>query len=205
MLDSQNYQPDWSAYYQAVDGRPPRNTLLEALERFEAENEPKQSRLAVDLGCGEGRDTIELLRRGWQVLGIDAQEEAIARLLSRRDLNSERLETRVSRFEDLTLPESVDLINASFSLPFCPPEYFPNLWQKIVNSLRSGGRFSGQLFGDRDTWAVYTSMNHHTLDQVKGLLQPFELEIFEEEDHPGKTALGEQKHWHIFQIVARKH
>jgi hypothetical protein len=28
--------------------------------------------------------------------------------------------------------------------------------------------------------------------------------MLEEEDHPGKTAIGEEKHWHIFHIVARK-
>ena len=202
--ESKTFDRDWSAYYSAVMGRPPRDTLLAALERFEAENSAIDFRFAVDLGCGEGRDTVELLKRGWRVLGIDGQEEAISRLLSRPDINPERLETQVTRFEDVILPESVDLVNASFSLPFCPPEYFPGLWEKIVASLHSGGRFCGQLFGDRDSWAIYTSMNHHTRQQVEVLLQPFELEMFEEEDHPGKTALGEDKQWHIFQIVARK-
>lgn len=211
MPESTNYQAeskvfdgDWSAYYSAVGGRPPRDTLLTALERFDAQKSSVVSRFAVDLGCGEGRDTVELLRRGWRVLGIDGEKEAIALLLSRSDVNTEHLETQVTRFEEVILPESVDLVNASFSLPFCPPEYFPALWEKIVSSLRSGGRFCGQLFGDRDSWAIYTSMNHHTREQVEVLLQPFEVEVFEEEDHPGKTALGEQKHWHIFQIVARK-
>ncbi|MGQ4649640.1 methyltransferase domain-containing protein [Lyngbya aestuarii] len=203
-VENKIYQPNWSAYYDAVVGRPPRETLLKALELFDGENSAAESPLAVDLGCGEGRDTIELLKRGWRVLGIDAQQEAISRLLSRPDITAERLETKVSGFEEVSLPESVDLVNASFSLPFCPPEYFPGLWQKIVASLRSGGRFCGQLLGERDSWSVYTSMNHHTPEQVEELLQPFEVEAFEEEEHPGKTALGQQKHWHLFQIVARK-
>jgi tellurite methyltransferase len=198
------FERDWTAYYSAVVGRPPRDTLLTALARFEAEESAASSRLAVDLGCGEGRDTVELLRRGWRVLGIDGEPEAIARLLSRPEINPTRLETQVVRFEQMNLPETVDLINASFSLPFCPPEHFPGLWEKIVLSLRSGGRFCGQLFGDRDSWAIYTSMNHHTREQLDLLLQPFEVEMLEEEDHPGKTALGEDKHWHLFQIVARK-
>ncbi len=211
MPESTNYQAesevfkrDWSAYYNAVGGRPPRETLLAALERFDAEKSAAQSRFAVVLGCGDGRDTVELLRRGWRVLAIDGEQEAIARLLSRPNLNLERLETQVTRFEEVILPEQVDLVNASFALPFCPPEYFPGLWEKIVSSLGSGGRFCGQLFGDRDSWAIYTSISHHTREQVEVLLQPFEVEVFEEEDHPGKTALGEQKHWHIYQIVARK-
>ena len=198
------FERDWTAYYSAVVGRPPRDTLLAALARFEAEESAASSRLAVDLGCGEGRDTVELLRRGWRALGIDGEPEAIARLLSRPDINLNYLETQVVRFEQVNLPEAVDLINASFALPFCPPEHFPGLWEKIVLSLRSGGRFCGQLFGDRDSWAIYTSMNHHTREQLELLLQPFEVEMLEEEAHPGKTALGEDKHWHLFQIVARK-
>ena len=198
------FKGDWSAYYNAVMGRPPRDTLLVALARFEAEQSADEVRFAVDLGCGDGRDTVELLRRGWRVLGIDGEKEAIARLLSRPDINLEHLQTQVMCFEELILPEAVDLVNASFSLPFCPPEHFPRLWEKITSSLRSGGRFCGQLFGDRDSWAIYSSMNLHTREQVEVLLQPFEVELLQEDDHLGKTALGEEKHWHIFQIVARK-
>jgi tellurite methyltransferase len=200
------FERDWSAYYNAVVGRPPRDTLLEALTRFETENLPKDatSRFAIDLGCGEGRDTVELLRRGWRVLAIDGEAQAIERLLNRPDINRHLLETCVVRFEDLEITQTVDLVNASFSLPFCPPESFPGIWQKIVSSLRSGGRFCGQLFGNRDSWAIYTSMNHHTRQQVETLLQPFEIEMLQEEDHPGKTAIGEEKHWHIFHIVACK-
>jgi SAM-dependent methyltransferase len=198
------FERDWSAYYSAVVGRPPRDTLLAALASFDAETSADGEKFAVDLGCGDGRDTVELLKRGWRVLGIDGEQEAIARLLARPDINRDRLETQIVRFEQLILPEAVDLVNASFSLPFCPPEHFPSLWEKIVSCLRSGGHFCGQLFGDRDSWAVYTSMNHHTREQIEVLLQPFEIEMLEEEEHPGKTALGEEKYWHLFQIVARK-
>ncbi len=135
---------DWSAYYNAVADRPPRPTLLAALERFEPQT-THRTYLAVDLGCGEGRDTVELLRRGWRVLGIDAEEEAISRLLSREAARCEGLETQVCRFEEFQFPPDVDLINASFSLPFCSPQTFPILWQNIVAALRPGGRFCGHL------------------------------------------------------------
>ncbi|WP_246275416.1 class I SAM-dependent methyltransferase [Brasilonema bromeliae] len=135
-------------------------------------------------------------------MALDGEAEAIARLLERPDINRQFLETRVVLFQDVMLPESVDLVNASFSLPFCPPESFPSLWEKIISSLRSGGRFCGQLFGRRDSWAIYTSKNSHTRQQVETLLQRFEIEMLQEEEHPGKTAIGEEKHWHIFHIVA---
>jgi hypothetical protein len=110
----------------------------------------------------------------------------------------------VQRFEDLTLPPDISLVNASFCLPFCAPERFPDLWDEIVATLATGGRFCGQLFGDQDSWAIYGDMNHHSRAQVNQLLAPFVVEWLEEENHPGKTALGEEKHWHIFNIVARK-
>ncbi|WP_088891443.1 class I SAM-dependent methyltransferase [Leptolyngbya ohadii] len=196
----------WDTYYKAVEGRPPRETLLKALEKFDAEvTEPlDRPRFAVDLGCGDGRDTIELLHHGWHVLAIDGEPKAFDRLLSRPDLLADRLQTRQMRFEALTLPDAVDLINASFCLPFCPPDRFQHLWRTIVSSLRTGGRFCGHLFGDRDSWVKYPGRSHHTREQVEALLQSFEVEWLEEEEHPGVTAIGEEKDWHIFHIVARR-
>jgi tellurite methyltransferase len=159
---------------------------------------------AVDLGCGNGRDTAELLRQNWRVLAIDGQAEAIDQLRQRQDLNRTYLEARVQKFEDLTLPPEIDLVNASFCLPFCPAEHFSELWDVIVSSLKIGGRFAGQLFGDRDSWASLSNILTHTRSQMDQLLSPFIVEFFEEEEHPGKTALGEDKYWHIYQIVARK-
>ncbi|MFH7029096.1 MAG: class I SAM-dependent methyltransferase [Heteroscytonema crispum UTEX LB 1556] len=103
------------------------------LARFDSENATTESRFAIDLGCGEGRDTVELLRRGWRVLAIDGEVEAINRLLNRPSINREFLETRVTRFENLILPDAVDLINASFSLPFCPPEFFPSTLRRKLS------------------------------------------------------------------------
>lgn len=194
----------FSAYYRAVQGRPPRATLLHALDRFETEN--AMTHVAIDLGCGDGRDTVELLRRGWQVLAIDSNQDAIARLRSRPDIELDRLQTQLTPFETLeTLPVSVDLINASFSLQFCRPDFFPTLWSMMIASLRRGGRFCGQFMGERDSWAANPEFNVHTRAAVEKFLQPFELEYWEEEDHPGITPLGEEKHWHLFHIVAQKH
>jgi SAM-dependent methyltransferase len=196
-------QPDWATYYQAVAGRPPRDTLLKALENFAAESLINYTGFAVDLGCGDGRDTVELLRRGWRVLAIDGEPQAFDRLLD-QSVPQAQLETQLIKFETLTLPASVDLINASYCLPFCPPENFPTLWQTIVTSLKTGGRFCGQLFGDRDSWAAFPGRSHQTRSQVEALLNSFEVEWLEEEEHPGVTAIGEEKHWHIFHIVVRK-
>lgn len=194
---------DWARYY-AASGDDPRDTLLDALRRFGDERGGR--RLAVDLGCGTGRDTVELLRRGWRVLAIDGEPGDIERLLARPDLaqaERERLETRVARFEDASWPDA-DLVNSSFALPFCPPQAFPALWLRLVASLRPGGRFSGQLFGDRDGWADQPELTVHTRVEVEALLECFEPERLDEVEEDGKTAVGEPKHWHVFHVVARR-
>ena len=199
--------PHWIDYYQAVAGRPPRETLLKALENHAADlpGSPADGPgLAIDLGCGDGRDTVELTRRNWLVFAIDGEPEAIARLQQRQDITRTNLVTQIQRFETLILPNPVDLINASFCLPFCPPAQFPALWAKIYNALCPGGRFCGHLFGDRDSWVRYPGRTHHTRSQLDRLLAPFDIEFLDEEEHPGKTALGEQKDWHIYNIVARR-
>lgn len=189
---------DWNAYYNAVANRPPRKTILTALAAFQ------KSGRAVDLGCGDGRDTVEILRQNWTVLAIDKEADAINRLLSRPKINTQQLATQIVSFEQLQLSQQVELINASFCLPFCHPDSFPTLWNQIYNSLVPGGRFCGHLFGDRDSWSDNQLINTFSLQQVQTLLKPYIVELLEEEEHPGKTPLGEDRDWHLFHIVACK-
>ena len=49
------------------------------------------------------------------------------------------------------------LVNARLALPFCPPAEFDGTWQRVVGSLAHGGRFCGQLFGERDGWRLRTN------------------------------------------------
>ncbi len=198
---------DWRAYYEATAGRPPRPTLLWTLERCEP---CCARRWAIDLGCGDGRDTIELLRRGWSVLAIDAEKLALERLGRRPDLpEAAQLTTLCGKFEELDWPlrdwPEVDLINASFALPLCPPQLFPGLWAKITVSLASGGYFAGQLYGERDDWAGNPMMTILDEAGARRLLATYVIERFEVEESDAVTPRGKKKHWHIFHIVARKH
>lgn len=189
----------WTNYYQAQSGRPPRPLLLAAIDRFGATTGLQ----AIDLGCGEGTDTLALLRQGWRVLAIDEQPEAIARLTAQipADLR-ERLQTQTVAFEAVSLPPA-DLIYAGFSLPFCRPTHFAMLWDKVVSALPPGGRFAGQIFGDRDSWADDPNMTFSTITATEELLRPFGLESFTEIDEDGQAVTG-PKHWHYFEVIGRK-
>jgi trans-aconitate methyltransferase len=196
---------NWKAYYKKTGARQPRETLLYALENFENEQANNEQTLkAIDLGCGNGRDTVELLRRGWQVLAVDSQQSAIDGLLSRQEVDENvLLETMTSRFEQITLPES-DLINASFSLPLVSPLDFPDLWDRMLMSLAPGGRISCQLYGDRDSWVGDPSITFFAHSAIDALLYPLDTEYFREEEEDSETPRGSQKHWHIYHLVVRR-
>lgn len=195
----------WARYYKATEGRPPRPTLLFALDRFAAEGRGGR---AADLGCGDGRDAIELLRRGWSVVAIDSEPEGIARLRARADLPAGAvLDARCAKFEEEKWG-ALELVNSSFALPSCPPEAFPALWQKITASLVAGGRFAGQLYGPRDSWAERGQhglrVTIHDEAAARSLFADYTIELFEEEETDSITPRGEAKHWHIFHVVASK-
>ncbi len=70
MSQASDRSAGWAAYYQQLRDRPPRRTLVTALDNF---GEVPPEALAVDLGCGDGRDVVELRRRDWDVVAVDAE------------------------------------------------------------------------------------------------------------------------------------
>jgi SAM-dependent methyltransferase len=191
----------WASYYEKLRERPPRRTLITALDRFGPD---AAGSLAVDLGCGDGRDVIEMLRRGWRVVAVDAEPEALKQLQARVLPPGHELTPIQARFEEVPLPIDVRLVNSSFAMPLCEPESFHRLWERIRDALPSGGRFSGQWYGPRDSWFGRPGMTFVGRDEAEALLAGFDVEMFEEEEDDGVTPRGNAKHWHIFHIVARK-
>ena len=162
-----------------------------------------QDRLAIDLGCGEGTDALELLARGWLVTAVDAEAAGLALLRARIPPSAaERVRVLCASFAEAELP-CAQLIHAGFSLPFCPPQEFPALWARIRQALAAGGVFAGQLFGIRDSWADDPDMTFHTRHQVEVLLDGLDILRLEETERDGHAFSG-PKHWHTFDILARK-
>src|SRR5215469_5639856 len=191
-------EPDWAGYYAWSSGREPRRLLLTACEELG----DGADRTAIDLGCGEGTEALELLGRGWKVTAVDAEPIALASLRARVPTPvTERIQIVCGSFTQVDLPRA-HLIHAGFSLPFCPPREFPAVWTRIRMALVPGGIFAGQLFGRRDSWADDPNMTFHTRRDVQAVLAGLQILHLSETERDGQAFSG-CKHWHTFDILAR--
>jgi tellurite methyltransferase len=190
-------EPTWSDYYEAGEGRAPRDLLLQVLARF-----PQPGR-AADVGCGAGIDTLAMLERGWRVYATDAEPEAIERLRRRAGagVHAALLRSDVLPMEDVVL-DPVQLLWASYSLFFCDPARFPAVWEKLRAAVEPGGRFAGQILGERDSWASVEGHTAMSREAARALFDGWEIEGFDEEENDGEACSG-PKHWHLFHVIAK--
>ena len=160
---------------------------------------------AIDLGCGAGRDSIFLIKNNWNVTSIDLKntQSFITEKLSIEELK--RFKFIQTSFENLNL-EKNNLVVANYSLPFCKKDFFPILWNKINSSIQKNRLFCREFFWrKRFSWkSIKKEMVFLTKKEVLDLFKGFEILKFKEIEKDGKTALGIFKHWHIFEIIAKK-
>lgn len=96
------------------------------------------------------------------------------------------------------------LVHASFALPYVGQAAFPAVWVRVVEALRPGGWFVGQLFGVND------SFNDGSGDEAflnaaeaAALFDGWRVHRWAEEDADGPSFDG-SKHWHVFHVVAQR-
>jgi SAM-dependent methyltransferase len=196
---------DWPAYYEVTVGRPAWTTTTTAIALFAAEDAGTgRSRLAVDLGCGAGRDARELLRAGWHVLAVDREQSAIDALLAVTPAEDRpRLETRVADLAGFRIP-ACDLVNANLSLQFLDARAYAAAWSGIRSALPVGGRVAAMVFGDRDEASSDASMTCPSPWSIRARVRGFDVERWTEREEDGETALGEPHHIHLVELVARR-
>jgi tellurite methyltransferase len=203
-MKSTSHGSHWPTFYQRLAGRQPRPLLTRALTFFERDPTPHNSRQAIDIGCGDGTETLLLIEEGWHVLSIDAEPEALRLVESRVPTEKHgQLQMQIASFEKASFV-AADLIYAGFSLPFCGRQYFTSVWHNLTASIRPGGRFAGHLFGEYDTWATDPEVVCLPDQEFRSLFDQFEIEYLDESESDEPTAFGDLKHWHIYEVIAKK-
>jgi SAM-dependent methyltransferase len=194
-------EPDWAAYYRHTLGREPRPLFTKGMAAASAvATTPGR---AVEIGFGDGTETLALLAFGWSVLAIDPTPEAAGVLRSRvPEADAGRLTIETASGELVDLPP-FDLLYSGYALSFLQPAAFSQFWANLRDRLRPGGLIVLNIFGVRDTWAGDSSMTFLDSDAVRDLLDGFEVIAIDEEDQDGNSFTG-AKHWHVFDVIARR-
>src|SRR3989344_769337 len=179
----------WKEYIEKTKDKPPKAWLVGALAFVDKKEE------ALDLGPGAFNETKFLLSEGFKhITAVDisnAAEEIYDQL------PKDKVKYIILPFKDFNFPkDTFDLVNAQYSLPFNPPDTFDEVFDKVKNSLKKNGIFTGQFFGKKHGWNIEGSnKSFHTEEQVKKLLSDMEILEFKPEEEDKKPVIGELVYW----------
>lgn len=155
---------------------------------------------AIDLGCGSGNETVYMVKQNIKVTAIDWQLNEKFILDRLNDDEKSLVSFEQQNFENIKLKKT-DAVTAFFSIPFCKPEHFEQLWEQIYDCINENGYFVGQLFGDRDYRKDNQLVNTFTIEEVRDYLKKYkilklgEIEYIRESDNTK---------WHFYNIIAQK-
>ena len=188
----------WTTYNHAQAGRGIRPLCSRVLE-LAGQGDGRE---AIDLGCGAGIETAALLAAGWRVTALDASPATTD--IVHATVGGPRADLSILEvgFEDARLPDA-DLVYAGYALPFVAPEEWPDVWAKVRAALRPGGWLAVNVFGVNDSWAGTEGMTFLARAELETLLDGLDVAVLEETDEDG-TAFSGPKHWHVFDVVARR-
>ena len=158
---------------------------------------PQHDLKALDIGAGNGRDSKYLAELGLDVTAVDISEASAGQLRGHESIRF--VCGDICHFS----LERYHLINASLVLPFIPQDSFRALWPRLLEALEPGGVFCGHFFGIRD-WKVQDNLAWGLeRTAIMKLLEPLNVEAFEEHLGDGPNQTGQTVRKHNYGIVAR--
>lgn len=102
----------------------------------------------LDLGCGPGRHSIDLARRGFRVTGVDRTEKYLEKArdnAAREALEIEYIQDDMRRFCRENSFSAV--INLFTAIGYFTPEEERQIFENIFKSLKKGGKLALDLMG----------------------------------------------------------
>ncbi|MEV0895555.1 bifunctional NAD(P)/FAD-dependent oxidoreductase/class I SAM-dependent methyltransferase [Actinoplanes sp. NPDC049802] len=142
---------------------------------------------ALDVGCGEGADTVWLAERGWQVTAVDISTVALERAAGHAAGAgvAERVTFRHADLRSDEPGEAYDLVSAQFM--HLPPEERRELYARLAASVAPGGTL---LVVGHHPSDLATFIRHHfpdmlfTAEEIAAGLDPQEWKVLTAEARP---------------------
>lgn len=191
-------QYSWRKYYEKTKNNPPRPLLVKALTHVSDRGS------ALDVGAGALVDSRYLLEEGFTAVTAFDVDETSRELAAA--ISDERFFFYKQSFTEFQyVKEAYDLVTGQYAFSFMSVKDFDQVFQQILDSIKVGGIVTGNIFGDRDGWNNGDGTKTFlTKEDCQLLFSDWEILLFNEVERDDETALGVPKHWHEFEIIARK-
>lgn len=150
----------WDNYYKQKYNAPiGQSSFAEYVNQY-----LKAGKKLLDLGCGNGRDSIYFLKEGLQVTGIDASNEAIKKL---KNIGNGRFVCGDFICFRTLFQEQYDYCYSRFTLHAINEKQEDELLKNVNDALRVGGRFfieartiNDSIYGEGKPLGKHEYVNH---------------------------------------------
>lgn len=106
----------------------------------------------LDLGCGEGRDSVYFAAEGFEVVGVDASRAGIAKAQRLAETHGARVRWLVGDMARLAYRGPFDLIYSCGAIHYVPRRERAGLFQRLQLLARPGGFHAYVVFTDREVY-----------------------------------------------------
>ena len=164
-------------------------------------------RRALDLGCGALRDSKFLFNCGFVVDAIDKDPLIQEYTDFFKDCPKGSFNLIAEDYNTYDLGnEKYLIINAQNTISFNTKSQVNKLVEKVYNALLPGGCFSGNLFGQDDSWVEVEdkNMSFYSRKEAMKLLKKFKIKEVWETDEDGFAAAGIKRHFNIIYFYSQK-
>lgn len=170
----------------------------------------------IDLGCGDGRDSLYLARNGLRVTAVDTSEVGLKKLMTFAEKNgiADLINTVCADVRYWTYPESkYELMIAVTIFDHLPREQVKPVFRRAAQSIIKGGIFLAKVHTIKDPGYTHTKQSSELSDMIKYYFKPGELlemsktfyDIIHYEENESEDDTHGQLHYHHFaEIAARK-
>ena len=158
---------------------------------------------ALDLGAGEGRNSIWLAEQGWRVTAVDVSRVGLGRAAESAAERGVELECVVSDWRDYVPPEPVDLVVISFMHPH--PDERAAIFARARDALVPGGHLFtiGVDLAEHQRRGPPHAERLYTPERLRDALAGFELLRCESLTYEGESRDGPRTVTDVVAIARR--
>ncbi len=158
-----------------------------------------QTGRVLDIGCGNGADSLFLAQKGYEVTSVDIKEQ---------NINNPKITFIRNSIESFEIEKNTyAAIIARNVLPFVKDKkVVESILQSMTAGLTEDGCMFFTIFGVKDDWFGKEHMSFFTETEIDSLVSKLPVTVFEKNamEGFGLTMAKDIKYWNVFSYLCTK-